>query len=733
MKESMTHDMLLGLPRRIFITTDLIAYAVVIPATAVVSFAIIGLELGKAPLFFSIVAGATAAAAIITLTSYRKLFAPIIRCFRAVLESREVSKEEWNAARIIFFQLPRKRSIEAFVTWCVLMPTAIALIWWLFRPGPRVIILMITILFIDACSMASLYYIAIEAITRRVARTGIFSRAGEAKDVTSTKMSSSLALLITALVGVICSFMVMIAFELSHRMAGQELSQTMSHTAMLLRDRIELILPGPDEPDFQERLSAAARKAAEEIRSQGHYGVAIRSDGVVIASPDQAVISRRADEFPWGKPLLAMGEGCYSFQNEKGGRMNACVAASAPAGFKTAYIVDYDQVESGGWRIAIFMLSFAAAALALVGFGIYRLTAFRLAPLNDCEAVILETGRGDLSREVISYSTDEPGTILTAMAGFLETLRRIISRIKETAENLASASLEMTATAETFSENAQRQASTAEQVTATAEEVSAGVEAVATDTLKQYAGINLLLSQIKDLDKSISETAMMIREADEISSDISRKAREGGQSLADMNNAMNMITRSSEEMTGIVKIINDISEQINLLSLNAAIEAARAGEAGRGFAVVADEISKLADQTASSIKDIDRLIKANTEQIQRGQSYIATATRVIGAIIEGVATITSRMGTLSENIKRQVTIKETVTSEADAAQVLSDQIRLATDEQKRSMDEIVKSITHINELTQSIAAGSEEMLANLKGIEKMAEELRESISYFRAE
>jgi methyl-accepting chemotaxis protein len=106
-----------------------------------------------------------------------------------------------------------------------------------------------------------------------------------------------------------------------------------------------------------------------------------------------------------------------------------------------------------------------------------------------------------------------------------------------------------------------------------------------------------------------------------------------------MDDGMKKIGASSGEMTGIVEIINSISDQINLLSLNAAIEAARAGDAGRGFAVVADAISKLADQTATSIKDIDGLIRANTEEIERGISNARTTIETISGIIEGVESI----------------------------------------------------------------------------------------------
>jgi methyl-accepting chemotaxis protein len=99
-------------------------------------------------------------------------------------------------------------------------------------------------------------------------------------------------------------------------------------------------------------------------------------------------------------------------------------------------------------------------------------------------------------------------------------------------------------------------------------------------------------------------------------------AREGEEVGSSASSAMKHIVESSKKISEMVTMINDISDQINLLSLNASIEAARAGEAGRGFAVVAEEIGKLADNTSSQVKEIQQLSSEIGHNVQEGEQMV---------------------------------------------------------------------------------------------------------------
>ncbi len=312
----------------------------------------------------------------------------------------------------------------------------------------------------------------------------------------------------------------------------------------------------------------------------------------------------------------------------------------------------------------------------------------------------------------------------------LERTRELILSVSGISRQLAESSSLMSDTTDTFSSNAQNQAASAEEITATVEEISAGVESISNIANLQMQKMEGLGVKLSELSGQISSMKNMISDTLNMTISISNEARNGESSLKQMEENMNSMNQRSAEMANIIAIINDISDKINLLSLNAAIEAARAGDAGRGFAVVADEISKLADQTFSSVKDISSLIKAGENETKHGITTVNVVVLSLSKIIDGVTRINNMVEAMSDFMNSQYSTNLEVNSEASEVKERSEEIKNASSEQTTATNEIVKSISTITELTQANAAGAEEMAGNAKKISDIAVSLNDKVEEF---
>ncbi len=293
-----------------------------------------------------------------------------------------------------------------------------------------------------------------------------------------------------------------------------------------------------------------------------------------------------------------------------------------------------------------------------------------------------------------------------------DKIQSLLISVTESSAVLARSSNEMKDSTVTFSENFQNQAASAEEITASMEEISSTTDNNASSAAEQFDTITVFLEKLENLSLNITRMGEKINESTGIANEITSHARSGESSLASMQESMTKMYNGSNQMTSIIEIINSISDKINLLSLNAAIEAARAGDAGRGFAVVADEISKLADQTATSLKEIDALIALNINEISKGSDIMTNTVGTISKIINGVTTMNTKINEIAEYMLEQVNINKGVNEHAVTVKVRSSEIKSSSTEQKIAADEIVKSIVSVNEVMQK----NSDVLTSLKSL-----------------
>ncbi len=241
------------------------------------------------------------------------------------------------------------------------------------------------------------------------------------------------------------------------------------------------------------------------------------------------------------------------------------------------------------------------------------------------------------------------------------------------------------------------------QVSTASAEIAAGNTDLSSRTEQQAAAVEETAASMEQLTATVKQNADNAHHANQLATDASQTAQQGGKLVENVVSTMRDISSSSQRIAEITTVINGIAFQTNILALNAAVEAARAGEQGRGFAVVASEVRSLASRSAQAAKEIEGLIAESVSRVKTGTELVEST------------------GNTMEQIVRSVTHVRDIMAE----------IAAASDEQTRGIAQIGQAIVEMDHTTQQNAALVEESAAAADSLEEQADMLLQSVSVFR--
>lgn len=353
-------------------------------------------------------------------------------------------------------------------------------------------------------------------------------------------------------------------------------------------------------------------------------------------------------------------------------------------------------------------------------------------PLVKVSTIIEEIANGDINADfgMVKETNDEIGLIIEKMKELTQSLGNIVGKIRNSSDTMSANSYELNDTSsQTLAAN--------NEISKAVEDVAEGSTGMAASISKINENLLEMSNETKDINESVNEIRNQTTAVQDSSKIMNDKIKSMQDSSHKMDEGISAISKRIEtvnttvdKVSNIVSVIEEISSETNLLSLNASIEAARAGDAGKGFAVVAQEIRVLSDNTNTELENIKQIISSLVEECRYCVQASGTIVEDNAKQKEEIKAVLDEFGSLDEQIQK------TAEKADEIEELVTAMIELN--------DDITKSSNSLTDVSAANAAATEEMNANIEelnammhGVSEMAgnmndesDGLKEALSFF---
>ncbi|GAB4184127.1 MAG: hypothetical protein Kow00100_24740 [Geothermobacteraceae bacterium] len=361
------------------------------------------------------------------------------------------------------------------------------------------------------------------------------------------------------------------------------------------------------------------------------------------------------------------------------------------------------------WGSILLALCFFGAVLPFVFYLIRQIVR----PVHQITDVARALERGEVKSRCHWDSRDEVGVLAGSLNSMAERLEHYAVQARQIADGDLTVEIKPASTADIFGnalkqmvgrlgELLQQIQMTGEQVASGSRQVNDTAQSLSRGATESAASIEEISASMNEISSQTAISAENANTANRLSTEVMQTAQRGNSQMQAMVGAMDEIRQAGQDISKIIKVIDEIAFQTNLLALNAAVEAARAGQHGKGFAVVAEEVRNLAARSAKAAQETTALIEQTVEKTEKGAGIADTTAEALGEIVNGVTRVSD----------------------------LLEEIATASNEQIHGVSQINEGLAQIDQVIQQTTANAEESAATAEELSHQAAALRSMLGRF---